>query len=162
MARTYKLDRAKAAEIRARAASGEDLRALAAEFGVSRPSVVAVVQGRIYQEQPLPVQPRPDPREPYRERILKVLRGSGRPSGLLAREIAERAAMAVHTVKAYLRHFREAGIVARVGSGAETRYRLARSVAAPSAPRGDRPRSLGLRNAWLRQHGAVPLEAIND
>jgi len=158
--RTYKLDRAKAEAIRQRAAAGEDLRALAAEFGVTRPSVVSVVKGLIYRDQPL--KPRPDPRAPYRERILEVLRGSSRSSGLVAREIAERSALALPTASAYLRDLRKAGLVERLWSGEKTHYRLHRPAVALSAPRGDRPRTLGLRNAWLRQHGAVPLEAVND
>lgn len=142
-----------ATEIRRRAAAGETQKALAAAFGVTAPSIHACVHGRLYPDQPRPATPRPDRRHPFRERVLEVLRGTARSSGLVAREIAERSELALPTVKAYLRYFRQAGIVERLGSVAETRYRLTRPAGALSAPRGDRPRRLGLRNEWLRQRG---------
>ena len=161
MPRPAKLSMDIAADMRARAATGEHPRALANAFGVTRPTVDAVLAFRIYRpsDQPRPARPakpRPDRRAPFRERILEVLRGSARSSGLAAHEIAESSGLNPFTAKQYLRDLRGLGLVERVGRGADTRYRLPRAPVVLVAPRGDRPRRLGFGSHLRRLREQAP------
>jgi len=158
--RNPKLNLLLATEIRRRVAAGEQQKALAAEFGVKPPAVNAVVHGRLYPDQPRPRPARqPTPARPRQltqnaTRVLAILRG--RSSAVSKQEVAETLGVSPEVAGSALRTLRLGGLVEKVGMWAETRYRLTRPAQALSAPRGDRPRSLGLRAAWLRQYGPPP------
>jgi DNA-binding transcriptional ArsR family regulator len=151
-----KLNHEIAGEIRRRAATGERQREIAKAFGVTPPTINAIVHGRLYPDQPRPPRQatpaRPRRPTPNATRILGVL--SGRSSACSPLELAEITGLSRGRVGDALRVLRLKGVVERVGQYQETRYRMVRATAAPTAPRGDRPRALGLRAAWLREHAS--------
>jgi DNA-binding transcriptional ArsR family regulator len=88
-------------------------------------------------------------------RALALLKG--RPVARSAREIAEVVGASQQTVAEALKALRRRGLVEKIRCGTETRYRMARAAAIGGRAvspilLGDRPRKLGLRAAWLRQH----------
>ena len=150
-----KLNPELAREIRRRAAQGERQKALAVAFNVTVPAISKVLRGDTYPDQPRPTR-RPDPstrRSHSADSVLAVLQG--RSSALSPAELVETTGLSRLSVGDALRTFRRSGLIERLGSGHETGYRMVRATpAAPTVPRGDRPRTLGLRAAWLREHSS--------
>ena len=90
-------------------------------------------------------------------RVLTIL--SGRPVARSVRELAEVIGAAQQTVADALKALRRRGLVEKVGTGIRTRYRAVGATAIAGRTvmlTGNRPRLLGFRAAWLRQHPQAP------
>lgn len=74
-----KLDESKVQEIRARAATGETHTAIAASFGVTRPTVSDVIQGRAWTH--VPGCAHPQPRQGRRRAARRACRGASSGTG---------------------------------------------------------------------------------
>jgi DNA-binding CsgD family transcriptional regulator len=152
-----KLNPELAREIRARAAAGERQLDIAKAFGVTPPTVCQVLKGNLYPDQPRPRPPRPRQRTPARPRpltpnatrVLAILKG--RSSALSRQEVAETLGVSPEVAGNALRILWKRRLAERLGSGHETSYRVPQAPIIQVAPRGDRPRLLGLRAAWLRE-----------
>lgn len=87
-------------------------------------------------------------------RVLALLQS--RPIARSASELTETLGVHKETVSAALKNLHKRGLVVKVGTSSNTRYRASGAApVAPTAPslRGDRPRLLGLRTAWLKEQG---------